>query len=247
MRRISAFCFRSTGFSPQPTAFTSRLILHSLSIYTWRKSNFRRTSFAITAGGLNILTAETGEKTVTSKTAYYHENFNVNTKVNDIAVIKLLSPFSISKLLISKVLITYFLYTWNWTKTNVVCQSLGLYINVVRLPKLSEASKTYLNSAASTTKYDIRTELKCTSYLCRSALLFVNTCRYPKQLFLEHRWRNRGCQLCVFWRFRHRYRNWVEHLHWSVVADRYLLQRIKNKIFNIEWNSADYWCNFLDW
>lgn len=83
----------------------------------------------ITAGGVTRTTTETGERTLTSTIAYRHENYNDNTLVNDIAVIKLPSALTLSNL-IKFVLNQIFL-----SRASSFCQS-TLIIIIVIYPKI---------------------------------------------------------------------------------------------------------------
>jgi hypothetical protein len=57
--------------------------------------NYRGISFVVTVGGVDRTTAETGEKTLTSKVAIRHEKYNDVTLINDVAVIKLPSALTL--------------------------------------------------------------------------------------------------------------------------------------------------------
>jgi secreted trypsin-like serine protease len=59
--------------------------------------HFRSFTFEVTVGGIDRTKTETGERTLTSRIAYPHEKYNQNTLVNDVAVVKLPSAFTLSK------------------------------------------------------------------------------------------------------------------------------------------------------
>jgi Trypsin len=50
----------------------------------------------VTVGGVDRTTAESNEVTLTSRVATRHENYNDNTLVNDVAVIKLPNALALS-------------------------------------------------------------------------------------------------------------------------------------------------------
>jgi secreted trypsin-like serine protease len=54
----------------------------------------------VTAGGIDRTTTETGEISLTSRTAIYHEQYKENTLSNDIAVIKLPQNLPLSNIFI---------------------------------------------------------------------------------------------------------------------------------------------------
>lgn len=60
---------------------------------------FRGSKFVVSVGGVDRTTAETNEFVVTSTVATRHENYDDNTLVNDIAVIKLPVALALSNII----------------------------------------------------------------------------------------------------------------------------------------------------